>query len=312
MAHEDEHDRTCAAVPVVPPPGDRHAFLLVLSGPSFGELFSLPPGRDLTVGRRDDADVPLRDDGVSRRHALVRVEGDTATVRDLGSVNGTWVNGKRLPEARIEHGARLHLGTNTTLQYLWVDELEARYQTKLAENAARDPLTALFNRRHFEDRLQAELGAAHRHGRALSVLLVDVDNFKGVNDRLGHAAGDEALQAIAAVLRAAVRKEDVLARWGGEEFVIAARETALAGARALAERIRAAVERAPIRGGGEDLPLTVSVGVAVSEGRDPYEPGQSERDLLGTADRALYLAKQTGRNRVVAVPPRGDDTRPLR
>ena len=127
MAHEDEQDRTCAAVPVVPPPGDRHAFLLVLSGPSFGELFALPPGRDLTVGRREDADVPLRDDGISRRHALVRVEGDTATVRDLGSVNGTWVNGKRLPEARIEHGARLHLGTNTTLQYLWVDELEVRH-----------------------------------------------------------------------------------------------------------------------------------------------------------------------------------------
>jgi two-component system, cell cycle response regulator len=128
-----------------------------------------------------------------------------------------------------------------------------------------------------------------------------VDHFKAVNDRHGHLAGDEALRLTALMLREAVRKEDVLARYGGEEFVVLARETTLAGARVLGERLRLAVERGGCQWQESELSLTVSVGVAVSARPGPFEPGESARTLLAWADRALYLAKQAGRNTVVAL-----------
>jgi diguanylate cyclase (GGDEF)-like protein len=102
------------------------------------------------------------------------------------------------------------------------------------------------------------------------------------------------------VLRSAIRKEDVIARYGGEEFVVIARETGLAGAKALAERMRKAVERSRCAWQGIDLGLTVSIGVTVSIGLAEFVAGKSERELLDAADRALYLAKEAGRNRVVA------------
>ncbi len=305
----DETERTWTAVPRLTLRDRRHAFFLVLAGPQAGEIFPLEPGRELIVGRREDADVPIQDDGISRRHAAVRVDGDRAAIRDLGSVNGTWVDGVRVEEAALVDGCRVAIGGATTLKFAYTDELEAQWQLKLAESALRDPLTGLSNRRHFEERLAAEIAAAQRHGRPVSVLLVDVDHFKSVNDGHGHLAGDEALKMVAAVLQDAVRREDVLARYGGEEFVVVARETELAGARALGERIRRAVERSRCAWQGQEIALTVSIGVTVSAGAAHPEAGRSERELLEAADRALYLAKQGGRNRVVALPVHHQPTR---
>jgi diguanylate cyclase (GGDEF)-like protein len=180
---------------------------------------------------------------------------------------------------------------------------------RLAEGALQDPLTGLYNRRHLEERLASELAAAQRHGRPVSLLMADVDHFKAINDAHGHLAGDEALKMLAFVLRGAVRKEDVLARYGGEEFVIVARETPLEGAESLAERIRRAVERSRCAWQGQDLGVTVSIGVTMSVGAAEFVAGRTERDLIEAADRALYLAKQGGRNRVVAVRL-GDDRKP--
>jgi two-component system, cell cycle response regulator len=299
----EELERTWTAMPKVAPSGVRHAFLLVLSGPQFGDIFPLEAGKDLVIGRREDSDVQIADDGVSRRHASIRVEGEGAQVRDLGSANGTFVDGMRALEARLVDGARVQIGGATTLKFVWADALEARWQLKIAEGALQDPLTGLYNRRHFEERLGSELASSQRHGRPLSLLLVDVDHFKKVNDDHGHLAGDEALKMIAFVLRGAIRKEDVLARYGGEEFVVLARETALAGARALGERVRKAVERSRCAWQGSDLGLTVSIGVTVSIGLAEFVAGRSERELIEAADRALYLAKEAGRNRVVAMTP---------
>ena len=301
----DELERTWTTMPRLDAGGAKHAFLLVLSGPQFGDIFPLAPGKELVIGRRDDADLVIGDDGVSRRHASVRVEGEGALLRDLASANGTYVDGIRCLEAHLSDGARIQMGGATTLKFVWADELEARWQMKIAEGALQDPLTGLYNRRHLEERLASELASAQRHGRPISVLLVDVDHFKTVNDQHGHLAGDEALKMISFVLRGAIRKEDVLARYGGEEFVVLARETGLAGARALAERVRKAVERSRCAWQGHDLGLTVSVGVTVSAAHAEYVPGRSDRQLIEGADRALYLAKQGGRNRVVATPAAG-------
>jgi two-component system, cell cycle response regulator len=243
---------------------------------------------------------------VSRRHASILAEGSEARIRDLGSQNGTFVDGVRVTDCRLDDGNRIHVGVHSTLKFCYSDELEAEYQRKLAEGALHEPLTGLYNRRHFMERFGAELAAARRHQRPLSLLLIDIDHFKKVNDAHGHLAGDEALKMISHVMQGALRKEDVLARYGGEEFVVLARETPLAGARALGERIRKAVERSRLSWQDHDLALTVSVGVATTSGPGAYEPGQSEQDLLAAADRALYRAKQGGRNCVMAAPSAGD------
>ena len=301
-SRQEELERTWSAVPRLGEPGRQHAFLLVLAGPQFGEIHPLQDGREVVIGRREGSDIHLLDDGISRRHASIRVEGEGALIRDLGSANGTYVDGRRVSEARLSDGSRVQLGAQTTLKFAWTDELEARYQMRLAESALQDALTGLYNRRHFEERLASELAAAQRHARPVSLLLVDIDHFKSVNDRYGHLAGDEALKLVGAVLSGALRKEDVLARYGGEEFVVIARETGLAGGKALGERVRQAVERSRLSWEGRDVGLTVSIGVTVSIGISEYVPGRTDRELFQAADRALYAAKQAGRNRVVAVP----------
>ena len=116
--NEEEHEATWTTIPRFPSASAKHAYLLVLAGPQFGEIFPLAPGRELLLGRRDDADVTIRDDGVSRRHATIRVEGEGALVADLGSANGLFVDGRRVPEAHIRDGARLQVGGQTTLKFI--------------------------------------------------------------------------------------------------------------------------------------------------------------------------------------------------
>ncbi len=285
-----------------PGKGQKRPYLLVLSGPQFGQIFMLEPGREMVIGRKEGNDIVVRDDGVSRRHASILAEGGGARVRDLGSQNGTFVDGTRVEDRRLEDGDRIHIGAHSTFKFCFSDDLEAEYQRKLAEGALHEPLTGLYNRRHFMERLGIELGAAHRRGRTVALLLIDIDHFKKVNDAHGHVAGDEVLKAISQVMQGALRKEDVLARYGGEEFVVLARETSLAGGRSLAERVRKAVERSHLSWQGHALSLTVSVGVAVNTGAGHFEAGVTERTLIEAADRALYRAKQAGRNRAVTEP----------
>ena len=286
-------------------PAERRPYLLVLSGPQFGEVFELPPGQEVVLGRGGEADLHLLDDGVSRRHASLTAGEREARLVDLGSANGTWQGGERVKEALLQDGARFLVGAHTTLKFVLSDHVEAEYQHKLAQGALHEPLTGLYNRRHFTERLSAELSAAQRHGRPLALLLADIDHFKRVNDEHGHLAGDEVLKTVANVLQGVVRKEDVLARFGGEEFVVLARETPLSGAKTLAERLRRAVERARTSFEGKDLAVTLSIGVTVSFGLTRFEPGRTEQQLLAAADRALYRAKQNGRNTIVAAPAVG-------
>jgi diguanylate cyclase (GGDEF)-like protein/PAS domain S-box-containing protein len=178
-------------------------------------------------------------------------------------------------------------------------EVIERLRAELAEEAVRDPLTGLYNRRHLDRVLAADLASRPRTGQ-LAVLVADVDHFKAVNDRFGHAAGDRVLTAVADTLAGAVRDGDTAARLGGEEFVLvlpgAGREQALERA----ERIRRAVAAGRLVLDGEGVAVTVSIGVAVC----PAD-GAAAATLLAAADRALYTAKATGRDRVVAAVPDG-------
>ena len=161
-----------------------------------------------------------------------------------------------------------------------------------------DHLTGLFNRRYVERRLKEEWARAKRHGLPLSVLLLDLDHFKGINDTHGHAAGDLVLSEVGKLLLETVRETDVVARYGGEEIIVIAPNTSIGAAHALAERLRQRVEgrQADLASGrpADRVAVTVSVGAAA------MDPGDREgSSLVRRADVALYRAKQAGRNRTV-------------
>jgi diguanylate cyclase (GGDEF)-like protein len=165
-------------------------------------------------------------------------------------------------------------------------ETARQYARALETLALVDPLTGVSNRRYLDLRFPEELARSMRYARPLSCLMLDVDDFKAINDTFGHAVGDRVLKDVARVLRAGVRVTDSLVRCGGEEFVVLMPETDIGGARTAAERLRAAVAALP--SGAEGLALTVSIGVA---------EGATE-DLLVRADQAMYGAKRGGKNRV--------------
>ena len=306
MSEQKIRFETTVDAPSPTPLSKRMPFLLVLSGRHVGELHRLTPGQDLVIGRTEGADILLDDEGLSRSHAAIRADGSGAMLRDLGSKNGTWVGDLKVDEIRLVDGDRIRLGFATDLKFTFADEREAAVQRDLVAAAYREPLTNLHNRRYFQEALGADFAAARRWGRDLAVLVIDVDRFKLVNDTHGHLAGDEALRTVAAVLRAGVRREDHLARTGGDEFVVLA-ESDQEGAALLGEHLRRAVEeaRCPLPG-GRSLKVTVSVGLAVSRGLPAAERGHGERDLFEAADLALRRAKQGGCNRCeTGVPSAG-------
>jgi len=160
-----------------------------------------------------------------------------------------------------------------------------------------DPLTGAYNRRTFHDIAERELARARRAGQPLSIIVVDIDHFRPVNEQHGNRAGDEVLRRVADLIRSALRKEDMLVRYGGEEFLVMLPEVPGPGAVVVAGRIRKAVEADTLQVDGKTLRLTVSVGVSARFDEGP----ESIENLLARADEALALAKQRGRNRVVAL-----------
>lgn len=175
------------------------------------------------------------------------------------------------------------------------DQLRDR-SAEFARMSSTDALTGLYNRRHLEERLREVDSAALRHDRLLSVIMLDIDYFKRVNDTEGHQGGDDVLKEFARRLQIEVRGEDVAGRWGGEEFLVILTDTPIEGAMTLAERIRAAVADEPFTVGDHRIAVTISAGGAAGP------PGNTD-ELIRRADVALYQAKAGGRDRVVAAPP---------
>ena len=174
-------------------------------------------------------------------------------------------------------------------------------EVQLKTEARTDSLTGLVNRREMEEAAAAELKRARRNGAVTSVMILDIDRFKSVNDRFGHDMGDQVIIAVARSVQAVIRETDTLARWGGEEFLTLLPSTTLTDAAALAERIRLAVASAPMPMKGDEQ-VTVSIGVASSA--EAHEDLTNTRwmQMLRAADGALYRAKENGRNRVCCAP----------
>lgn len=173
-----------------------------------------------------------------------------------------------------------------------------RAEDDAQRQAATDPLTDTFNRRTFLELGAKELARSKRTRQPLALVMMDLDHFKRVNDKNGHLVGDEVLRRFVDITQVCLRKEDLLVRYGGEEFCVLLPDEGEQGALVMAERIRYAVEHAAFRHGGKVLSLTVSLGVAELD----LEADETLAQLLARADEALYAAKHAGRNRVVAYP----------
>lgn len=174
-----------------------------------------------------------------------------------------------------------------------------RANDSLREMTLRDSLTSLYNHRYFQDSLQAELEKSTRYNHPLSILLVDIDFFKAINDNFGHPVGDYVLKEISDLLVKLVRNCDIVARYGGEEFGIVLPETGNNGAKVLAQRVRRGIEQHKMSAGKDSFAVTVSIGAVSTDGA---EDNCSRKELINQCDKALYSAKRNGRNRVDIYP----------
>ena len=268
--------------------------VVVVQGAAAGARVALE--REVVIGRDPRCELPIGSADVSRRHARIAPDAEGHRIVDLGSTNGTWVNGRPVTSRRLAPGDRIELGS-CVLRYLRQGEADAEDLSALADLARRDALTGLANRRAFEEALQREVARSRRTGNPLAVVALDIDHFKRVNDTHGHPVGDVVLAEVATRAQGALRAEDLLARIGGEELAALLPGATLSAAAEVAERIRRAVSDTAIEAGEASLDVTVSLGCAVL--------GADERDgsaLLARSDARLYDAKRGGRDRVAWAP----------
>lgn len=276
---------------------DAEADIILIAHPEsqrLGSRFRLSPGSTLEIGRSASVRISLPEVlSLSRKHARLRYMGAAVTIEDLGSTNGTYVNGQPIHDRIVLRSGDRFQTAAVHFKFLHEQDVENAYHLAIYELVARDGLTEIYNKRKYEEEAQRELSRALRHRRPLSLIIFDLDEFKQINDTYGHLCGDFVLKQVASMARDLVRPEQVLARVGGDEFVILAPETPLAGAEALAAKLRDKIAGLDHRYGDLRISLTCSFGVA-----ELTETMSSPQDLYHAADSALLLAKRSGRNRV--------------
>ncbi len=277
----------------------KKACFVVLGGLDVGSIIDIV-GSKMSIGRDPSCDLVLRDDGISRRHVdVIRVDSNSILVQDLGSTNGMFVGGDKVTKAILKDGEKILLGRRTILKFVLQDELEESYQRKIYESSTCDGLTGVFNRKYFNQKMASDLSFARRHQIPFSLLMLDIDLFKSVNDTYGHTVGDSVLVSVANTISETIRSEDTLCRYGGEEFAVIAQGTDLEGGSALAERIRIRIEKNRIQiNKDKEMAISTTVSLGVTE----VPPGVTALPelVISDADKNLYIAKREGRNKVVA------------
>jgi two-component system, cell cycle response regulator len=268
--------------------------LVVLVGQNVGETHRLARGESV-VGRSAANAVHLVDDAISRKHVRIIRHEKEVLLEDLDSANGTFVNGEPVSRCALKDGDKVRLGHTTVLKFTYQDKLDEAFPRHMYDAALRDGLTKIFNKKYIDDRLIAEAAYAQRHNGDLSLVLIDVDHFKKVNDTFGHPAGDYVLARLAELVSSALRAEDVFGRYGGEEFLVICRGISLGNAGVVGERLRMIIQSSEFEFAKKAIPLTISVGVASRVS----EKVETASQLFVAADGALYEAKGAGRNRVV-------------
>jgi len=267
--------------------------VVVITGSTLGQRVEVGE-RPLVVGRSPECGWVLQGGGLSRRHCTLWTVGGRLWIRDLASTNGVCVNGARVPAQELNAGDEVALG-DVVLRVLRQKSAEDSYHAVMTERAYVDELTGLGNRRRFQELLEAGVMQATLHGEKFSLVLIDLDDFKCINDRHGHDVGDSVLRSCSAQLRLITRSSGGLARIGGEEFAAVLHGTDLAGAVHYADRCRKAIAEMEFANMGDTFRLSASLGVANWAG-DMTDSAV----LVRVADERLYAAKRSGKNCVVS------------
>ena len=281
--------RTAISLPSERPKGAGQPCLVIISGAEMGRRIDLTH-EEVSIGRSEQCTVCVNSDLVSRRHTVVNRVLDHYIVVDLKSTNGTFVNDQRVERAELKDGDLLRTG-KTVLKYL-ENNLELEYMQHILSLASVDSLTGLYNKRHFDEVFGKEVARSEQTRTPCSLIVLDIDHFKRINDTFGHPAGDAVLKHVAHVVKSQIRPGDTVCRVGGEEFALVLPQTPHSLALQAAEVIRSAVERSVCDVLGTPIPATLSLGVA------ELAMGEIPEQLYQRADERLYAAKHNGRNRV--------------
>jgi len=283
-------------------PKRKNACLVQYSGAKLGKRYPLKDTVSI-VGRAQNVQLYIHEASVSRQHAKFVLAGDSVAVEDMGSSNGTFVNDAPVKIAsQLKDGDIVRLGT-VLLKFFAHDNVDSVMHDKIYQMATIDAGTKIFNKQYLMDALESEFKYSVTYNRELTLIYYDLDKFKPVNDTYGHNAGDFILRESSALVKAAVRKDDVLGRFGGEEFVIILPNTNKETGRELAERIRekhaAHKFLIEITKNGQKHQVAHQQTISLGVEQLTHDMG-APKDLLEAADKKLYHSKQTGRNKVTS------------
>jgi diguanylate cyclase (GGDEF)-like protein len=277
--------------------GAEHPVLIVIKGLDAGRIMTI--GRaPVTIGRAQDSALVVPDRGVSAHHARLTIADPNVDglrhlefiLEDLRSKNGTFIDGVAIKEPKsISFGDSFQVGPDVLIRLGRMTAQEDQAARHLYASSMRDALTNVFNRRYFAQRLHAELAHSTRHRTAMSVLVLNLDHFKRINDAHGHKVGDVVLQTVARALLRELRADDVLARVESQDFAVLLRGLDEKAAIACAERVRSIIAKEPLPTIGTSS-LTASIGIATS--------ADKSENILELASSRLRTAKSLGRNQV--------------
>ncbi|BBB32095.1 signal transduction protein [Thermotomaculum hydrothermale] len=273
--------------------------LVVIAGDLFGQMINLEERKKVFVGRGSECDIVINNPSLSRKHCVVKNENGKIIIEDLGSTNGTFINGNRIKKQELESGERVFLGDICAFKFAYQDDIDLDLNRLILEKAIKDRLTNVYNRTYFDELLRKEFVFHKRANLPLSLVFVDLDDFKKINDTFGHMCGDEILKKVAMSLKSNVRESDYVCRYGGEEFVIILKNTSFEKAMKKAETLRKRIESLELLCNSNSVGVTASFGVSTLEDNN----FKSEKRLLAEADSAMYKAKELGKNMVIGQKP---------
>lgn len=278
--------------------GDRarpsgQACLVVFYGANIGRRYFLDRPEQI-IGRSESANIQVDQDSISRQHCKIVNYDGRFVLLDMGSTNGTFVNDEPCEERELRDGDVIRLG-QTIFKYLSGSNIESKFHEEIYRLTTIDGLTQAYNKRYFLETLERELNRALRYGRAMSLVMFDIDHFKPINDTFGHLAGDYVLRELASIVAQNIRREDVFARYGGEEFALVLPEIEDEGAHQVCEKLRQKIEEKQFVFAQKRIKVTVSLGIRTTRRN---ETDITATEFIAQADAKLYQAKQSGRNRV--------------
>ena len=266
--------------------------LTFIAGTQIGRRIPLADD-SITMGRSDEATIMIRDTAVSRLHLKIEHEPQSGVyvVNDLGSTNGTVLNDKKTLKGVLSEGDKIAIG-RTILRFSWIDAIDMAFHGEVDKLINIDSLTGLVLKRRFDEELNRHVAVALANRSALSMLMMDMDGLKQINDTYGHPFGAYSISETGKIIKGIISSKGLASRFGGDEFMAFLPNIALEEAREIAEQIRHSVKHHDYEKDGTPFTVTMSIGLAGLRENDSLET------LLKRADDALYVSKESGRNRV--------------